>query len=79
MRQREDVPSVSSYVSSNDQRVHFGLGTSAVVYDLEIRWRAAPCSTLSLPSVERFSANRGREGNRSERLRQTEIVQAPVS
>jgi hypothetical protein len=38
VRQRADVLSGGSFASSDDQRVHFGLGESATVQDVEIRW-----------------------------------------
>jgi hypothetical protein len=34
----DEVRSGSSYVSNNDMRVHFGLGTSAKVDSVEVRW-----------------------------------------
>jgi hypothetical protein len=40
-----------SYVSSNDPRVHFGLGTAATIDDLEIAWPSGS------PKRERFAVN----------------------
>jgi hypothetical protein len=37
-RQRGDVMSGGSYLSSNDQRVHFGLGQATKVDDIEVHW-----------------------------------------
>ena len=34
----DEVRSGSSYNSSNDMRVHFGLGTAARIDSLEVRW-----------------------------------------
>ena len=38
IRQRDDVMSGGSYESSNDQRLHFGLGQSTSVDTVEIHW-----------------------------------------
>jgi hypothetical protein len=54
MRQRGDVLSGGSYASSNDQRVHFGLGQCAVVDQLEIHWPSGTIQKLKLPAVDRF-------------------------
>jgi len=34
----DDVRSGSSYISSSDMRVHFGLGPEAKIESLEVRW-----------------------------------------
>jgi hypothetical protein len=52
MRQRGDVLSGGSYLSSNDFRVHFGLGDSASVESVEIHWPSAAIEKLKLPSVD---------------------------
>ncbi|MBV8671942.1 MAG: CRTAC1 family protein [Acidobacteriaceae bacterium] len=54
MRQRGDVLSGGSYISSNDQRVHFGIGDSATVDALEIHWPSGVIQKLKLPSVDRI-------------------------
>ncbi len=38
IRQRGDVMSGGSYESSNDQRLHFGLGQTATVDGVEVHW-----------------------------------------
>jgi hypothetical protein len=38
IRQRRLVQSGTSYISQNDMRVHFGLGSAAQVDSLEVRW-----------------------------------------
>jgi hypothetical protein len=43
-----------SYASSHDQRVHFGLGGSSNVEDVEIRWPSGAVQHVALPSVDRF-------------------------
>jgi len=54
MRQREDVLSGGSYLSSNDQRVHFGLGDATTVSSVEIHWPDGAVEKLALPSVDRI-------------------------
>jgi len=61
MRQREDVMSGGSYISSNDQRVHFGLGDSTTVNEVEIHWPSGAVEKLKLPSVDRiFTVEEGK-------------------
>jgi len=43
-----------SFESSNDQRLHFGLGQSTKVDSLEIRWPGGVAEHITLPSVDRF-------------------------
>jgi hypothetical protein len=54
VRQRADVISGGSYASSSDQRVHFGLGSSAKVDKVEIRWPSGKKEELTLPQVDRI-------------------------
>lgn len=54
MRQRGDVLSGGSYISSNDQRVHFGLGDATKVDSVEIHWPNAPVEKVQLPGVDRI-------------------------
>src|SRR6185437_1723570 len=54
LRQRGDVMSGGSYESSNDQRLHFGLGDSTKVDELEIHWPSGAMEHVTLPSVDRF-------------------------
>jgi hypothetical protein len=54
IRQRGDVMSGGSYESSNDQRLHFGLGQAAAVDGLEIHWSDGLVEHLSLPGVDRY-------------------------
>jgi enediyne biosynthesis protein E4 len=54
IRQREDVMSGGSYESSNDQRLHFGLGQTATVDTVEIHWSDGTVQQVSIPSVDRF-------------------------
>ena len=45
-----------SFESSNDFRVHFGLGESTTVDKVEIRWPDGAKETYTLPSVDRYFA-----------------------
>lgn len=54
IRQRGDVMSGGSYESSNDQRLHFGLGQASAVDTVEIHWPDHKVEHVSLPSVDRF-------------------------
>jgi len=54
MRQREDVLSGGSYISSNDQRPHFGLGDATDAGTAEIHWPSGAKETVKLPAVDRI-------------------------
>jgi len=54
IRQRGDVLSGGSYLSSNDMRVHFGLGQATRIDSVEIRWPSGAKETLKLPAVDRI-------------------------
>jgi hypothetical protein len=54
MRQREDVMSGGSYISSNDQRPHFGLGDATDAGTAEIHWPSGEKETVKLPQVDRI-------------------------
>lgn len=54
IRQRGDVLSGGSYASSNDQRVHFGLGANTSVKTIEIHWPSGLRQTIHVPSVDRI-------------------------
>ena len=56
LRQRGDVMSGGSYESSNDMRLHFGLGLNTKVGKLEIRWPDGKRETVALPGVDRYFA-----------------------
>jgi enediyne biosynthesis protein E4 len=61
MKQREDVMSGGSYISSNDQRVHFGLGDAGTVDGVEIHWPSGAVEKLKLPNVDRiFTVQEGK-------------------
>ena len=54
MRQREDVMSGGSYISSNDQRPHFGLGDATDAGTAEIHWPSGRVEKIKLPAVDRI-------------------------
>ncbi len=54
LRQREDVFSGGSYASSNDQRVHFGLGPDITSMMVEIDWPDQKIERMQLPSADRI-------------------------
>jgi hypothetical protein len=61
IRQRGDVLSGGSYLSSNDMRVHFGLGDADKVDAVEIHWLNGPVEKLQLPAVDRiFTVEEGK-------------------
>jgi len=55
IRQRGDVLSGGSYLSSNDMRVHFGLGDAVAVDSFEIHWPDGVVEKLGAPAVDRIS------------------------
>jgi hypothetical protein len=61
IRQREDVMSGGSYISSNDQRPHFGLGDATDAGTAEIHWPSGAVETVKLPAEDRiFTVTEGK-------------------
>lgn len=54
LRQREDVLSGGSFASSNDQRVHFGLGPGKGPIEVEIDWPDHKVERMHLPAIDRI-------------------------
>lgn len=54
IKRRDDVLSGGSYISSNDQRVHFGFGDITKVDQVEIHWPSGAVEKLSLPNIDRI-------------------------
>jgi hypothetical protein len=54
IKQRGDVLSGGSFASSNDQRVHFGLGDASVVDAIEIHWPSGAKEIVKVPAVDRI-------------------------
>ena len=53
MKQRGDVISGGSYLSSNDMRPHFGLGQATKIDDIEIHWPDGKVEHVTVPGVDR--------------------------
>ena len=61
MRQRQDVISGGSYVSTNDPRLHFGLAHAIDAGTAEIHWPSGAKETIRLPDVDRiFTVTEGK-------------------
>jgi hypothetical protein len=61
IRQRGDVLSGGSYLSSNDMRVHFGLGDADKVDAVEIHWPSGQVEKLNLTAADRiFTVEEGK-------------------
>lgn len=54
IRRRQDVLSGGSYLSSNDLRVHFGLGDLDKVDQVEIHWPSGAVEKIGLPALDRI-------------------------
>jgi hypothetical protein len=54
MKQRQDVISGGSYLSSNDPRPHFGLGPATTVDAIEVHWPDGKVEKFTVPGVNRI-------------------------
>jgi hypothetical protein len=54
MKQRGDVISGGSYLSTSDPRPHFGLGQATKVDDIEIHWLDGKVEHVTVPGVDRI-------------------------
>jgi hypothetical protein len=54
MKQRGDVLSGGSYLSSNDPRPHFGLGQATTVDAIEVHWPSGKMENFTVPGVDRI-------------------------
>ena len=64
VRQRGDVVSGGSYESTNDPRVHFGLGSGTVIDSLEVHWPSGATERFNVPKVDRIvTLTEGKGGN----------------
>jgi enediyne biosynthesis protein E4 len=60
MTQTEEVHSGGSYLSQNDTRLHFGLGSATKVDRIEVRWPSGAVETLNdLPANQFYSVLEG--------------------
>jgi hypothetical protein len=54
IRQRGDVLSGGSYLSSNDMRVHFGLGDTKIIDRVEVHWPDGDVEAYRLTALDRI-------------------------
>lgn len=54
MTQTEEIHSGGSYISQNDLRVHFGLGSATKVDTVEIRWPSGAVDNLKNLAADHF-------------------------
>jgi hypothetical protein len=54
MKQRGDVLSGGSYLSTNDPRPHFGLGQATKIDDIEVHWPSGKMEHFTAPGVDRI-------------------------
>jgi enediyne biosynthesis protein E4 len=54
MKQRGDVISGGSYLSSNDPRPHFGLGSATSIDAVEVHWPSGKVEQFTVPGVDRI-------------------------
>jgi hypothetical protein len=54
MRMRQDVLASGSYISSNDRRLHFGLGDATDGGTAEIHWPSGAREVVKIPAVDRI-------------------------
>ena len=66
MRQRQDVLSGGSYLSTNDPRPHFGLGQATSVDDIEVHWPSGKVEHFTVPGVDRIVTIKEGDGKEGE-------------
>jgi enediyne biosynthesis protein E4 len=54
MRQREDVISGGSFISSSDPRPHFGIGAATTIEKIEIHWPSGAKEEIASPGLDRM-------------------------
>jgi enediyne biosynthesis protein E4 len=54
IKQRGDVISGGSYLSSNDPRVHFGLGDATAIQSVEVHWPSGKVEHFTVPGTNRI-------------------------
>jgi hypothetical protein len=60
--QTDEVHSGGSYLSQNDLRVHFGLGTAAKIDSVEVRWPSGKVDTMKDLQADHYYSVREGEG-----------------
>ena len=72
----QEVRSGSSYISSNDLRLHFGLGQSSAPYRATVRWPSGKTDEFQLSGIDRFirlSEGQGNSPAKGEALRSSQL------
>jgi hypothetical protein len=59
--QVQEVTPAGSYLSSNDPRIIFGLGTATSVKSVEIRWPGGRVERIANPPLDRYLTIRERD------------------
>jgi hypothetical protein len=54
MTQTDEVHSGGSYISQNDIRLHFGLGSATTIDSVEVRWPSGKVDTLKSLAADKF-------------------------
>lgn len=54
LKQRGDVLSGGSFASSNDPRIHFGLGDTPAIESMEVHWPSGMVEKLIVPAYDRI-------------------------
>jgi len=72
VQQMEEVRGGGSYLSQNDLRLHFGLGSAAAMDTVEIRWPSGRVETLANVKADAIYTIREGEG-----IRDTKALSAP--
>lgn len=54
LTQIREVRAGDSYASSSDSRLHFGLGTAAVIDSIHVRWPSGKVSNVASPAIDRI-------------------------
>jgi hypothetical protein len=52
--QYNHVTTAGSYASSNDPRVHFGLGTDTVIKEIELKWPSGTIQVMNNVRADQF-------------------------
>jgi len=72
--QTDEIHSGGSYLSQNDLRVHFGLGSAAKIDSVEIHWPSGKVETLSNLKADQFySVLEGQGVVPAEKIRPTAV------
>ena len=77
MTQTDEIHSGGSYLSQNDLRVHFGLGSTTKIDSVEIRWPSGTVDTLTNLDADRsYSVLEGKGVVPAEQIKPSPVKQA---